>query len=410
LSNKIFVSSFLPSFQLNKNGNCFKITNLLLQFSKKGIILFYVKFIKTVSGCSAMKAKDLAKKLGVSPATISLVLNNKPGISDSLRQSLLEKIEELGCQEMLCGPQSGAKGSREKSGKTAPPSIAYLIYTGCMEDDSNIAFFPAVLEGAEMEARDNGYNLTVLHMNSQGNIGLPELLRYNGNMVGAIVQAGQVSDRLLEDIKSLEVPCVLIDVYRPDLQLSSVCVNNEQGVFSLVKYLKEMGHREIGYVYSESSGESFQERKRCFHAALREFGLEDRPENYFISAWDCRDCSYDFKRITRQLSQAEHLPTVLVAEDDHEAAQIYQALRHLGLRVPEDISVTGFDDNFLATMLDPPLTTVKNYRHLMGRECVLLLQNLLRLKKAGIKNPCLKCEVSTRLVKRDSVRNLKESE
>lgn len=357
-----------------------------------------------------MKAKDLAKKLGVSPATISLVLNNKPGISDSLRQSLLEKIEELGYREMLCDPQSGAKGSRERSGKTDPPSIAYLIYTGCMEDDSNIAFFPAVLEGAEMEARENGYNLIVLHMNCQGNIGLPELLHRSGNVIGAIIQADQVNDRILEDIKSIEIPCVLTDVYRPDLQLSSVNVNNEQGVFSLVKHLKEMGHREIGYVYSEFSCESLQERRRCFHAALREFGLEDRPENYFISAWDCRDCSYDFKRITRQLSQAERLPTVLVAEDDHEATQIYQALRHLGLRVPEDISVTGFDDNFLASMLDPPLTTVKNYRHLMGRECVLLLENLVRLTKNGAKSPCLKCEIATKLVKRNSVRNLNESE
>lgn len=357
-----------------------------------------------------MKAKDLAKKLGVSPATISLVLNNKPGISDSLRQSLLEKIEELGCQEMLCDARPNAKASEEKPGVNDPPAILYLIYTGCMEDDSNIAFFPAVLEGAETEARDNGYNLIVLHMNCQGETGLPELLRRCGNVVGAIIQASQVSDRILEDIKSIDIPCVWTDVYRPDLQLSGVCVNNEQGIFNLVKYLKEMGHRDIGYVYSEFSSESLQERKRCFHAALREFGLEDRPENYFISAWDCRNCSYDFKRITRQLSQAERLPTVLVAEDDHEATQIYQALRHLGLRVPEDISVTGFDDNFLASMLDPPLTTVKNYRHLMGRQCVLLLQNLLRLKKAGIKNPCLKCEVSTKLVQRGSVRDLNGSE
>lgn len=357
-----------------------------------------------------MKAKDLAKKLGVSPATISLVLNNKPGISDSLRQSLLEKIEELGCQEMLCDSHPNAKSAGEKPGKTDPPAILYLIYTGYMEDDSNAAFFPAVLEGAEMEARDNGYKLIVFHMNCQENTSLPELLRHSGNVAGAIIQSSQINDRILADVQSIDVPCVLIDLYRPDLQLSGVCVNNEQGIFSLVKYLKEMGHRDIGYVYSEFSSESLQERKRCFHAALRELGLEDRPENYFISAWDCRDCSYNFKRITQQLSQAERLPTVLVTEDDHEAAQIYQALRHLGLRVPEDISVTGFDDNFLATMLDPPLTTVKNYRHLMGRECVLLLQNLLRLKKAGIKNPCLKYEVATKLVKRDSVQNLKETE
>lgn len=357
-----------------------------------------------------MKAKELAKKLGVSPATISLVLNNKPGISDSLRQSLIEKIEAMGCQDMLCGarPVDGSNGGR--FAEAGSPAIAYLIYTGCMEGDSNVSFFPAVLEGAEMECRESGYNLAVLHMNCQRTVDLPELLKRSGNVVGAIMQIDQVNEQILADREAAGVPCVLIDTYRPDLQISGVCVNNEQGIFSLVKYLKKMGHRNIGYVYSEFSNESIRERKRCFHAALREFGLEDRPENYFNSTWDARDCSYDFKQIIQQLSQAEELPTVLVAEDDHEATKLYQALHHLGLRVPEDISVTGFDDTFFAAMLDPPLTTVKNYRHLMGRECVLLLQNLLRLKKAGIKDPCLKCEVSTKLVKRASVRDLRGSE
>ena len=114
-----------------------------------------------------MKAKDLAKKLGVSPATISLVLNNKPGISDSLRHSLLKRIREMGCEDMLSPavPQAAAAPRQEER---AHPVIVYLIYTSSDENNDRFAFYPAVLEGAEMEARTNHYNLVVLHMSREG--------------------------------------------------------------------------------------------------------------------------------------------------------------------------------------------------------------------------------------------------
>ncbi len=73
---------------------------------------------------------------------------------------------------------------------------------------------------------------------------------------------------------------------------------------------------------------------------------------------------------------------------------------------PDDVSVVGFDNRSICTMLEPNLTSVKNYRHLMGRECVMLLDNLRRMKKLGISDPCIKYELPTELVERDSVRDL----
>ena len=198
-----------------------------------------------------MKAKELAKKLGVSPATISLVLNNKPGISDSLRHSLLEKIQELGCESMCCEgclPSSGRQDEPAQPANHSRQVIAYLIYTSSDEADDRFAFYPAVLEGAEMEARENGYNLMVLHMSCQGNANLRRLLQNGGEAMGAIVQISNVDEHALNDIRSLDIPCVLVDSYRPDVRVSSVSINNEQGVFSAVRYLKEKGHQEIGYV------------------------------------------------------------------------------------------------------------------------------------------------------------------
>lgn len=360
-----------------------------------------------------MKAKELAKKLGVSPATVSLVLNNKPGISEALRRSLIARIEEMGCGGMLC--ESCKEGNAPSSGKepAACPVIAYLIYTaGCDENVSTgsswsvTPFYTAVMEGAEMEARDNRYCLSILHMNQEESNDLPALLRRAGNVAGVIVQASHIDERIMADMRSIDVPRVFIDAYRPDLPYSSVCVNNEQGIFTLVRYLKEKGHRELGYVISEDASESLQERLRCFHTALRVFELPDRPENYFSSAWDEETHSFDFHRLSQQFKEREKLPTAIVAEDDGDALHVMLALRDMGLKVPEDVSVVGFDDNFLSSMTEPRLTTVKNYRHLMGRECVVLLQNLIRLRKVGVNNPRLKIEIATKLVERESVKDL----
>lgn len=354
-----------------------------------------------------MKAKELAKKLGVSPATISLVLNNKPGISDSLRHSLLEKIQELGCESMCCEgclPSSGRQDEPAQPANHSRQAIAYLIYTSSDEADDRFAFYPAVLEGAEMEARENGYNLMVLHMSCQGNANLRRLLQNGGEAMGAIVQISNVDEHALNDIRSLDIPCVLVDSYRPDVRVSSVSINNEQGVFSAVRYLKEKGHQEIGYVYSGWDHDSQRERRRCFHQALLEYGLPDN-RSYYFQAGASEDI-YDPDRLENLLKSAPKLPTAFLAENDRQAWRTIKALERCGYRVPQDISVIGFDNRSICTMVEPNITSIKNYRHLMGRECVLMLQNLHRLKKQGFKNPCLKLELPTELVERDSVRDL----
>lgn len=355
-----------------------------------------------------MKAKDLAKKLGVSPATISLVLNNKPGISDSLRHSLIEKIRELGCDSML---SESCRPAQEEPADPAHgairPVVVYLIYTSCNEYDDRFAFYPAVLEGAEMEARDSNYNLMVLHMSCEGNANLCRLVECSGGAIGAIVQASHIDECILQDVRSLDIPCVFVDAYRPDLKASSVCVNNEQGVYSAVRHLKEKGHRNLGYVHSGSMGDSQLERRRCFHQALREYGLADRHENYFIARGACGGEGTDvFTSLCADFQQAEHMPTALLAENDRLAWQAMKALEHGGLRVPDDVSVIGFDDRSICTMVEPKLTSVKNYRHLMGRECVTMLRNMRRLKKLGFSDPCLKYELPAELIERDSVKDL----
>lgn len=353
-----------------------------------------------------MKAKDLAKKLGVSPATISLVLNNKPGISEALRSSLLEQIKELGCGDMMCA--SCREGEPPEENLPNPPkdapTIAYLSYVDTEEPVEGY-YYPGVLEGAEVEARNGGFNFSVLHRKCYSDLSLRDLLHRRPNIVGAIIQTDDLAEDILREIGDVDIPFVFMDVFDCSKKLNTVRVDNFGSMHTIVSYLKERGHREIGYVFSGWETNWQKNRRAGFHFALSDLGLEDRPENYFRAGTG--EDLYEYQRLAQLFESREKLPTALVCENDRQAMRTVNALHQIGLQVPEDVSVVGFDNTILSKMTRPKLTTVKNSSRLMGRECVMLLQNLLRLRKLSFQVSNLTYELPTRLIERESVRDLR---
>lgn len=283
------------------------------------------------------------------------------------------------------------------------PGIAYLIYTASEENSDRFAFYPAVLEGAEMEARDIGCNLLVLHVSSDGNPHLSTLLKDAG-AIGVILQADHISKPILEDLSMFQLPYVFIDAYRPDERVSSVCTNNEQGIYSAVRYLKEMGHRNLGYISSGKESDSSIERRKSFHQALREYGLEDIRSNYYFADGEH---SGAIENLKKQWKAKSHLPSAFVTENDMVAWRAMTALSKCGYKVPDDVSIIGFDDRAICTMTEPNLTSIKNFRHLMGRQAVTMIQNKFELaKKMGISDAPMKLEMPTELIIRDSVKRI----
>ncbi|WP_099203819.1 LacI family DNA-binding transcriptional regulator [Scatolibacter rhodanostii] len=351
-----------------------------------------------------MKAKDLAHKLNVSPATISLVLNNKPGISDTLRSSLIEKIKDLGCEDMLVSSDIPTIKPATIPSSSRRPGIAYLIYTASEENSDRFAFYPAVLEGAEMEARDIGCNLLVLHVSCDGNPHLSTLLKDAG-AIGVIIQADHISEAVLQDLSMFQLPYVFIDAYRPDERVSSVCINNEQGIYCAVRYLKDMGHHNLGYISSGKESDSSIERRRSFHQALREYGLDDNRSNYYFADGEH---SGAVENLRRQWKSKSHLPSAFITENDMVAWRAMTALTKCGYRVPDDVSIIGFDDRAICTMTEPKLTSIRNFRHLMGRQAVTMIQNKLELaQKLNILDAPIKLEMPTELITRESVKKIK---
>ncbi|MDO4459035.1 MAG: LacI family DNA-binding transcriptional regulator [Clostridia bacterium] len=352
-----------------------------------------------------IKSKELAEKLGVSTATVSLVINNKPGISKNLRESLTERIVQMGYGEMIkSGDAPASKPASSKSGSRAKKTIVYAIYS--LEDlgSDQSGFYTHVLEGCDLQARELGFNLQMVHIDSKCGCSLADCINLD-ECIGVVLQAYQVTDWIYNDLRKTGLPFIAVDRYNYSRNLSSVCVNNEDGMFFAIRHLYELGHKNIGYVGSGFDFNTVIERRRNYHQALREFNLVDRPEFRFLTKVEVAKTTRGsgiFRSLINQWSQMEELPTALVCENDILAVQVLKAVRKMGLKVPEDISIVGFDDRSMSQWCDPPLTTVRVHRHLMGRQAVQLLLNLIDMRKSGFKSLPYKVCVGIEFVPRES--------
>ena len=353
-----------------------------------------------------MKAKDLAQLLGVSPATISLVLNGKPGISRPLREKLTKQIIELGYEDMLAGhkqaPEPEAPVSRRNRG-----SIVYLSYRDKKEEWNDVySFYAGVLEGAQQESREIGCNLIIMYRSCEED--LVTAIRETGNVLGLIVVCPHITDEVLEELNSLKLPYTFIDSFDFSHPVNSVNVDNLQSFHMSVGYLKSLGHKRIGYVSCSNETTSGEDRRIAFRRALKDHHLADRKENYFVAGED--KSLMDTTSLEEQFRNAENLPTALLSENDREGLRTVNALKRIGFRVPEDVSVIGFDDNPMSRICDPPLTTIRSSRHRIGRECVALIIRLKRLYQSDTTQVPMKMYISTELVERDSVQELKDKD
>ncbi len=344
-----------------------------------------------------IKSKELAKLLGVSTATVSLVINNRPGISATLREKLINDITELGYKDMIKGSSFESNKKEEPINFSGKKNIAVAIYTTHKLQRDDFSFFPAVIEGIENEAQERGFDVKILHMSGYDRP-LKSCISAK-DTVGVVVQASNITDKILHDLSEIDVPYVSIDNFHPGKNVPSVCINNEMGIYRAVSHLVNLGHTKIGYVSSGSERNTLIERRRCFHLELRNFGLLDRAEDKFVCGTD------ETKAVTTLMEMwknIKELPTAFVAENDVVAWHCIRALKRLNYHIPNDVSVVGFDDLSIASLMEPPLTTVRSHRHLLGREIVIQLVNQENLNKIGYENVPTKLCVGVTFMERES--------
>lgn len=348
----------------------------------------------------AIKSKELAGLLGVSAATVSLVLNNKPGISEELRNTLLERIREMGYGYMI--REVSAEGVQTRFQGTN--SICYVLLSEYPDEMTEASFFPTVIEGAEREARYQGYGFAIIHMYGEKGRYLKEYLG-PGQYAGMIVYTKSLDEDMKKQLDETEIPYIVMDCCDPLMRVSSVTVNNRQGVEAAIRYLYGKGHRRIGYVSSGRGYGSLAERGRCFRYAMEEMGLSVGPDQFI----DTGKIGEGAQKYLEKFWKSEQVPpTALLVENDVLAVSVYRALKRAGYRIPEDVSVMGFEGRSICTLLEPTLTTMRVPRRLLGRALMMLLRNKMDLASRSLEDVPVRVEVNAELVEMESVAQVRQ--
>jgi LacI family transcriptional regulator len=337
-----------------------------------------------------LRAKDIAASLGISPTTVSLVLNNKPGISEATRNRVFEAISQTGYQDY-----------RQQTQKQTVIKLVVCKKHGSIVADT--PFFAQLIEGIEMRSRHHGFHINIVHLSMSESVG--EQLR---NIVapgccGLLLLATELFESDLGAVSALGLPFVVLDSYFDNMNFDTVVINNMQGSYAATKHLAAFGHKKIGYLGSSVVINNFIERRDGFLKAMRVCGLQVDDEYHFLVDSTTEGAYRDMNaHLERYKDKRDFKATAFYCDNDIIAAACMKAFRAHNFVIPDDVSLIGFDDMPFCALTEPPLSTMMVPKLQMGALAVDRLAD----KITNQSDEFIKIEVGARLIERESVRRL----
>ncbi len=331
---------------------------------------------------------EVARAAGVSLPTVSRVLNNRPDVSPETRKRVEAVIAEMGFQ-----PSAVARSLDSRETHTI--CLVFLHYEP--RDLFADPYLAGVTSGIVDTLTPEGYFLLTYPVPDGGSY-LQDFRQFlhSGRVDGLIVHNAYIDDPILELISGTGLPYVALDLEKPIHPYSAVvAVDNTSGIQQLVNYLVAKGHRSIGHVYGDLRRNGGMQRAQAFRKAMSACGLAVREEWIQGGTWYQEGGASGIERIFN----TQERPTAVVAATDLMAMGVIEHVRSIGLQVPKDLSVTGFDDVPFAGYLNPPLTTVRMEYGEFGStaaKCLIALINTTEKESKRITVP-------VKLVVRDSV-------
>ncbi len=321
--------------------------------------------------------RDVAAAAGVSHQTVSRVINDRPDVAEETRRRVWQVIEELGYQ-----PSAVARGLASKR--------TYTL--GLITADFSDYFFTQVIVGAEAAARRYGYWF-MLCSTERNPADEPEYMRLlTERQVDGILFARPSTERDDRHIISLirqGVPLVTTAYHVPGERLTVVDVDNVDGGLKAAQCLIDAGHHQIGMITGPPDWKSVKDRTEGYKIALEKAGIP-----FDGSLVEHGDWSYGsgYEAMGRLLEKFPGLPALFI-QNDQMAIGAMQALREAGRRVPEDVSIVGYDDIPAAAYCHPPLTTIRQPMQRVGEMATQKLIELIDNPDAERGEVLLKTEV-----------------
>jgi LacI family transcriptional regulator len=325
--------------------------------------------------------RDIAQLAGVSVATVSRVINDRPDVAPETRDAVLRQVR-------------AHNFTTNRSARAL--SVGRTGLVGFTMPLIRADYFAAILAGALEAGYEQQMRLvlcTTLHEHDR-EVSLLETLM-DGATDGAIILLPEESSEELAALKSSGYPFVVADPRVPLAEGNpAVSAAHRAGAKAATDHLLSLGHRRIAHISGPRGWAASEERIEGYHAALATAGV--LPSSELLAEGDFEIPS-GYATAARLLDLPER-PTAIFASNDNMAVGVLRAARERGLSVPEDLSVVGFDDAELTQIVTPPLTTVRQPLAELGRTAVSLLRRMIERQRVE----ALRIELATRLVVRDS--------
>lgn len=307
------------------------------------------------------RVTDVSRLAGVSTATVSRVLNDPEKVSEVTRNKVLAAVKELNFVKSAAAFSLKARQSH---------NVLVVV-----ANIGNI-FYSKMFQGVQRRAEENGYSVIITSWAGGPSDPILERLR-TGRVDGVIVL--EPTTLAAEDFEFLQssyqgTPPIVGFSEKPDLlPYPHILVDNFRPAYDLTRYLIGLGHRDIGVVQAPAHLPVREERLGGFLKAMEDAGIDVPAENIFEGGFE----SVAGHEVAARLLARDHMPTAMVCSNDEMAMGMISDLVKAGIRVPEDLSVIGFDDCTLADVYSPPLTTMAQPRARIGEEAMDLLLRVL---------------------------------
>lgn len=336
----------------------------------------------------SITAKELAKKLNLSEAAISMALNNKPGVSTQTRKKVIAAAKEAG--------YDFSKLSSSQNSSVSNGSIFFILYCKHGAIVSDTPFFSELSKGISQTCEQFNFYVNMQYLYDTNDIDLKLSEFISSGCKGLILLGTEMQKEDLKPFLKSKLPLVVLDCYFDEITTNYVMINNIQGAYLATNHLIQQKKCQPGYLRSAYPIQNFNERADGFFKALRANGMSTSRSIVHKLTPSVEGAYADMLSI---IKSGEDLVTCYFADNDLIAAGAIKAFKEMGYHIPKDISIIGFDDLPLCTYMDPPLSTIQVPKQYMGK---VAAKRIIEL----ISNPNsfpTKIEIETALKKRGSV-------
>lgn len=306
--------------------------------------------------------KTIAEKCGVSTATVSKALNDQKDIGEETKERIKKAAEELGYF-----PNAAARALKTNRSYNIGVLFEEEAGSGLTHE-----YFSGVLNGLKVQVEKQGYDITFINTCFENRrMSYYEHCRYR-NFEGVAIVCADFNDPDVIKLMNSDLPVVTIDYVHHNC--TAVSSNNVRGMEDLVKYIYRQGHRKIAYIHGQEGSYVTKDRLASFYRTAEELGLSI-PDVYIRTANYLE--TKETEKQTRELLRLQEPPTCIIYPDDTALIGGRNAIVEMGLRIPEDISVAGYDGARMSQLLHPRLTTIRQNTELIGREAAKRLIGMI---------------------------------